>query len=274
VEAASKWTAALVAARRVVGVLSIERAIAEPGDPVTSGLDFGSFSDPRTGAQIAGGTMTAIVPATPEEGSALLDRLARFTESADPVTIGDVPIDQIRVADLRRHVLMLERSPTQLAEPLGDAFNGADGEPIDTAYQQEIIATLTLGDMIDGLPEGLATALPERWRILSGGQRQRLALARALAADPEVLLLDDPTSAVDAHTEAAIADRIRAMRSGRTTVVVTTSPLLLDRADEVLLLDGTVLAAGRHRHLVATDARYAAIVTRTADLDAGADAAR
>jgi ABC-type multidrug transport system fused ATPase/permease subunit len=91
-------------------------------------------------------------------------------------------------------------------------------------------------------------------------------LARALLADPEVLILLEPTSAVDAHTEAAIADRLGAARAGRTTVVVTTSPLWLARADRVAyLLDGRVAATGSHEHLLATCSGYRALVTRGAD---------
>jgi len=88
-------------------------------------------------------------------------------------------------------------------------------------------------------------------------------LARALIADPEVLVLDEPTSAVDAHTEARIADRLRDARAGRTTVVMTSSPLVLDRADEVaLLVDGRVVAVGTHRALLDGEA-YRSIVLRT-----------
>ena len=113
------------------------------------------------------------------------------------------------------------------------------------------------------LPEGLDTVVAERGRSFSGGQRQRLVLARALAVDPEVLVLVEPTSAVDAHTEARIAARLRAHRAGRTTVVTTTSPLMLDAVDEVAFLrDGRVVATGTHAELLETDPDYRAVVTR------------
>jgi ABC-type multidrug transport system fused ATPase/permease subunit len=121
-------------------------------------------------------------------------------------------------------------------------------------------------DVVDALPDGLATDLPERGRSLSGGQRQRLALARSLVADPDVLILDEPTSAVDAHTEARIGQRLREARAGRTTVVFTTSPLLLDHVDTVVFLAaGQVRATGHHRQLLRDNAEYRSTVTRGQD---------
>jgi ABC-type multidrug transport system fused ATPase/permease subunit len=85
-------------------------------------------------------------------------------------------------------------------------------------------------------------------------------------ADPDILVLVDPTSAVDAHTEARIAERLADHRRGRTTVVTTTSPLLLDRADHVtFLLDGEVVAEGTHKVLLDTEPRYRWVVTREED---------
>jgi putative ABC transport system ATP-binding protein len=111
--------------------------------------------------------------------------------------------------------------------------------------------------------------ITERGRSLSGGQRQRLALARSLITDPEVLVLDEPTSAVDSHTEARIAEGLRDLRSGRTTVVFTSSPLLLDRADRVVLVhEGEVAAVGVHRELVHSEPLYRAVVTRETDEEA------
>ena len=93
-------------------------------------------------------------------------------------------------------------------------------------------------------------------------------LARSVLSDAEVLVLVEPTSAVDAHTEARIADRLRDERAGRTTVIVTTSPLMLDRADRVVLIveDGHAVAEGTHRELLRSHPDYREIVTRGEDL--------
>jgi len=278
VEAASKWTAALVASRRLIGVLSMKRAIDDPQTlaaptPAGVGTPRGpdtpeiarppvylteSLVDELTNVVIAPGLFTAVVPATPEEGSALLDRLGRFEDPPDgsSVLLGNTPLDRIPVRELRRHLVVLERSPVQMTMTVSEVLAGAG------TSRAVVVEAAAATEVIDGLEGGYEAELPERWRTLSGGQRQRLALAQAMAGDPDILLLDDPTSAVDAHTEAAIADRLRGLRAGRTTVVTTTSPLLLSRADRVVLLDGAAVAVGTHAELLATEERYRDIVLR------------
>ncbi|WP_343954418.1 ABC transporter ATP-binding protein, partial [Nonomuraea longicatena] len=121
-------------------------------------------------------------------------------------------------------------------------------------------------DIVDALPDGLDAVVAEAGREFSGGQQQRLRLARALLTDPEVLILVEPTSAVDAHSEARIAERLAKARAGRTTLVVTTSPLVLDRTDQVVYVqDGRLHAQGTHRELLDTSPEYTATVTRGED---------
>jgi ABC-type multidrug transport system fused ATPase/permease subunit len=145
-------------------------------------------------------------------------------------------------------------------------FSGRLGDRLDVTGRGDVAAALetaSAGDVLDALPEGLEAVVAERGRSFSGGQRQRLVLARALAAAPEILVLVEPTSAVDAHTEARIAARLRRHRSGRTTVVTSSSPLMLDAADRVALLrDGRVVATGTHAELLAGDPDYRQVVTR------------
>jgi ABC-type multidrug transport system fused ATPase/permease subunit len=122
-------------------------------------------------------------------------------------------------------------------------------------------------DILETLRDGLDSMVEERGRSLSGGQRQRVALARVLLTDPEILVLVEPTSAVDAHTEAAIAERLAAYRAGRTTVVVTASPLLLARADTVVwLADGRVAGTGSHEELLSVNSDYRRTVIREEQL--------
>jgi ABC-type multidrug transport system fused ATPase/permease subunit len=131
---------------------------------------------------------------------------------------------------------------------------------------QRALITASTDDILEALPDGLDSLVAERGRTFSGGQRQRLVLVRALSADPEILVLVEPTSAVDAHTEARIAARLRAHRAGRTTVVVTSSPLVLDAVDEVVFLrGGRVVATGTHADLLASDPAYRAFVTRESE---------
>lgn len=120
-----------------------------------------------------------------------------------------------------------------------------------------------LTDVVALHRDGLDYAIRDRGANLSGGQRQRLSLARALAADAEVLVLHDPTTAVDAVTEQLIARNVAKLRRGRTTLVLTSSPALLDAADRVLVLDeGVITAEDTHRNLLAGDEAYCRAVAR------------
>ncbi len=130
------------------------------------------------------------------------------------------------------------------------------------------LRTASAEDVLVALADGLDSEVEEKGRSFSGGQRQRLVLVRALLADPSVLVMVEPTSAVDAHTEARIADRLRDYRSGRSTVVLTASPLLLDRVDEVIFVAADrVVASGSHRSLLETEPRYRRTVTRETEAE-------
>lgn len=145
-------------------------------------------------------------------------------------------------------------------------FGPTVGDAVRTpaADDDTVRAALTAADadeILDALPDGARTRLGERGHTLSGGQRQRLLLARALAADPPVLVLHDPTTAVDAATESLIAGRLRRLRRDRSTLLVTSSPALLDACDRVLVVtDGRVVAEGTHAGLVSSSTAYRELV--------------
>ena len=259
IEAADKFTRAHVAARRTVEVLVLEPELASgssaaeppPGVPLVDG---------PSGLVVAPGRLTAVVAGVPEEAVAIADRLGRFADG-DGVRLGGIDLRDLPLEVVRRRVLVSEHDPRLFTGPLA-----AELDPTGSAPPERVraaIDTASAADVLQALPDGLATEVAERGRTFSGGQRQRLVLARALVADPEILVLVEPTSAVDAHTEARIADGLAAARAGRATVVCTTSPLLLDRADKVALVaGGRVVAQGTHRDLLDTEPRYRAVVTR------------
>lgn len=181
------------------------------------------------------------------------------------VTVGGVDLFEIPLEVVRERILVSDNAPQVFAGTLKGAV---DPHGRLTREQAErALYTAAADDVFDALPGGWQGVLDERGRGLSGGQRQRLVLMRALAADPEVLVLVEPTSAVDAHTEASIAARLGSHRAGRTTVVMTASPLLLHHADEVVLIvDGTVRERGRHAQLLAGSPAYRSVVARGSDV--------
>ncbi|WP_432542737.1 ABC transporter ATP-binding protein [Kineococcus sp. SYSU DK002] len=262
VEAADKYVRALVAARRLTTLLEVPPAVTDDGTATTAG---GALDDPDSGVHAAAGALTAVVCDPPEDAAALARRLTRFDDDTR-ATLGGVPLRRLPVAEVRRRVL--------LSEDDAQLFSGTVREQVDPEHRHtdaEVLAAVDVADardVLDLVDGGLAGAVTERGRSLSGGQRQRLALARVLARDPEALVLVEPTSAVDAHTEARIAARLRTARTGRTTVVATASPLVLPQVDEVCWVrDGRLAARGRHADLLARDAGYRRFVTRDAAAD-------
>lgn len=243
--------------------------------------------DPACGLTVRDGRVTGVAADDPAEAIALADRLGRYVVS--DVTWGGVPLTGIALDQVRARILVADHDSYLFAGTLRDILRGressADGPAGngdgrtragngDTLAQtggadHRITAALRIAsaeDIADALPDGLGTPIDTRARTLSGGQRQRVRLARALLAEPEVLILIDPTSAVDAHTEARIAERLRVARAGRTTIVLATSPLLLGHADTVAHLSaGRIVATGTHAELLEQDRGYRQLVARGSD---------
>ncbi|RYB95706.1 ABC transporter ATP-binding protein [Nocardioides oleivorans] len=265
-EFANRFIRAHVAARRVCNVLAVEPDVTDPAHPQPSPAPGSVLADARSGLVVRPGTMLALVSDQPDDSAALADRLGLCAAPVDDeVTLGGVPLTALPHEEVRRRIVVSDTSSALFSGRLGAGIDVHGTGGVDAAMH-----TASAEDVLDGLTDGLDTVVAERGRSFSGGQRQRLVLARALTSDPEVLVLVEPTSAVDAHTEARIASRLRSHRAGRTTVVTTVSPLLLDQVDEVaLLVGGRVVATGTHPDLLDTNPAYRAIVTRDVTTDIG-----
>ncbi|WP_141310166.1 ABC transporter transmembrane domain-containing protein [Streptomyces spinoverrucosus] len=237
-------------------------------------LPSGDLYDPATGLLAPSGRLTAVVCGDPDAAGRLAERLGGHpSEKGTSVLLGGVPLDELPLDRARAAVLVQDKDPVLLSGSLRELLDvPASGKvraeaALAAAQCEDVLAALVQGSLDADDP--MDARITERGRSLSGGQRQRLALARSLITDPEVLVLDEPTSAVDSHTEARIAEGLRELRAGRTTVVFTSSPLLLDRADRVVLVhEGEVAAVGVHRELVHKEPRYRAVVTRETEEEA------
>ncbi|MFK0013053.1 ABC transporter ATP-binding protein [Streptomyces sp. NPDC091027] len=175
------------------------------------------------------------------------------------VRVGGREIAGLSVEAVREHLLV---NPYEGEIFAGTLRTNIDPTGTSTSVAEAVEASM-LTDVVALHREGLDYGVRDRGANLSGGQRQRLSLARALAADSDVLVLHDPTTAVDAVTEQLIARNVAALRRGRTTLVITSSPALLDAADRVLVLDdGVISAEDTHRNLLATDEDYCLAVAR------------
>ncbi|MFD8545297.1 ABC transporter transmembrane domain-containing protein [Streptomyces sp. NPDC059649] len=247
----------------------------------------GDLHDPVTGLTAPAGRLTAVVCGDPDTAGRLAERLgghAPVDQGAHAehvglpsVTLGGTPLDDLPRDAARAAVLVQDKDPMLLSGTLGELLDVpssgrlAADEALTAAQCGDVLTALAQASLDDS-GDPMRTHITERGRSLSGGQRQRLALARSLVTDPEVLVLDEPTSAVDAHTEARIAAGLRKIRAGRTTVVLTSSPLLLDRADRVAFLhEGKVVAEAPHRELLHSHPAYRAVVTRDPEPEAVRD---
>ncbi|MFV2100960.1 ABC transporter ATP-binding protein [Micromonospora sp. LOL_024] len=253
-----------VAARRIVALLTLPPDDAAPpragGTQVRPAPERGAeLHDPTSGLTVPAGRLLAVAADDPAEAIALADRLGRFV--ASDVTWGGVPLTGIALDEVRARILVADHDSYLFAGTLREILSTRPD--IGDAELRGALRAASAEDVVDAHPGGLAMPVGMRARTLSGGQRQRVRLARALLAEPDVLILVDPTSAVDAHTEERVAQRLRAARAGRTTVLLTTSPLLLGRTDLVgHLRDGRIVAAGSHVELLEHDRSYRALVSR------------
>ncbi|WP_338783254.1 ABC transporter ATP-binding protein [Streptomyces sp. DG1A-41] len=216
----------------------------------------------KVGLHIRPGESMALVGATGSGKTTLTALIPRFYE----VTSGRITLDGVDITTLSRQALRAKvavafEEPTLFSAAVGDnVLMGAD----DTAGPAELERALTVAqaDFVYALPQGTETQVGEQGLSLSGGQRQRLALARAVVGQPEFLVLDDPLSALDVHTEAAVEAALRQVLADTTALIVAHRPSTVLLADRVALLSGGRIAAvGTHHELLRTNAEYAHLMS-------------
>ena len=257
-ESAQRLTSGTVAARRVMRLLAVEN-LQEWGSSEFP-TNFQMITDEKSGLKVERGHFLGVVCDNSLEADELVDRLGGYVDSSQ-VKVDGRPFSTIDRTALRENIYAQEKEPAILSGTIESLFRVPNTGRLSIA---DGIDAASAGDILDSLDgDGYSAEVVERGRTLSGGQRQRLALARTLFVDAPIVILDDPTSAVDAHTEARIAQRLKSIRGNQTTVVVSNSPLILDHTDEVaLIVDGKVVTTGNHFELLKTNSTYRTLVVR------------
>jgi ABC-type multidrug transport system fused ATPase/permease subunit len=304
-ELAQKWVRSIVSARKTIAVLEHQPPWRTPQPPLAL-PENGILHDQESGFVARPGEFTIIVSALPDDSAALADRLGRYLPSDhEPVSLdaadglkgraarrarkrqraeqarvvardqqlagqkwgvslgavdlADVPIDQVR-----ERIVVSDTSSQVFAGTLQSAIDPHGRLSLEEA--ETALRVAAAEDVYAGMYGGWQGPIDERGRGLSGGQRQRVVLARVLGLDPQILILTEPTSAVDAHTEALIAGRVVPHRRGKTTIVTTVSPLWLHHADRVaFLFNRRISAYGTHKELLQTNPDYRRTVARALD---------
>ena len=224
--------------------------------------------------EVPAGTTVALLGATGAGKTTLAGLVLRlYDPDAGSVTIDGHDLRRVTIASLRSQVGVVMQDPVLFAASIRD--NIAFGRPqANDAEIHGAARAACIHDFVSGLEEGYDTMVGERGVTLSGGQRQRIAIARALLVDPRILILDDATSSVDAHTEELIHQALRRLLAGRTSYVIAQRLSTLELADVVVVLDeGRITARGRHAELMAASPTYRAICQEQLQREAGGAAA-
>ena len=257
-ESAQRLTSGTVAARRVMKLLSVENV--QQWGNIDFPQDFSSIEDTKSGLVVRKGVFLGVVSDNSLNADEMVDRLGGYLD-AHSVRVDGLPLAEIERESIRANIYSQEKEPAILSGTIESLFKVSSSGRLRIA---EAIESASASDILDSLEgDGYSAEVVERGRTLSGGQRQRLALARTLYVDAPIVILDEPTSAVDAHTEARIAQRLKSIRGDQTTIAVTNSPLILDHTDEVaLVVDGKVVARGSHFELIKENETYRRLVVR------------
>lgn len=284
-----QWQRASAAAQRVFEILDESPEITERADavPLTDpagrveldDVTFAYTTNPSASGgdtrviedfslMVEPGETVAVVGRTGSGKSTIARLLPRFYDVDEgAVRVDGIDVRDLRLSDLRRAVTVVTDDPFLFATSVRDnvAFARPDADEASVAVA---LVDAAAGGFVASMPAGTDTALGERGSTISGGQRQRLAIARALLADPAVLVLDDATSAIDSEVEERILAALRERRTQRTTILIAHRLSTIALADRVVFISGgRVAAIGSHRHLLATVPEYARVLTDIAATD-------
>ncbi|HEY9324734.1 MAG TPA: ABC transporter ATP-binding protein [Agromyces sp.] len=273
---------ALIAARQITGLLEVAplwprgagggaeaggaaaaQSAAQDGADEDSTLGW-DLLDERSGLRVREGELLGVAVRDSTQARAIVDRIGRMVPD-DPDAV--VRLEGQDIAELPIDVV---RERIVVSDPVPFLFSGTLRELLDPRGRRDdetilrAIAAVDATDIVDAVDGGLDAIVGERGVEFSGGQRQRLGAARSLLSEPQLLVLHEPTSSVDASTEERMAVGLRAYRRGRATVMVSTSPLVLGVSDRVALIDdaGEVVAEGAHEELLQLAADYRGVVLR------------
>ncbi len=271
---------------RLNGILEREPLIQRPLHPTLlssakgeiefSGVSFrypGTDRDVLTEVsfRVPAGKTVAIVGPTGSGKSTLVSLIPRLHDPTEGVVLLDgIPITDLDPGDLRNQIGVVPQDSFLFSETLGENIGlgivgevGADSPEALHPRVEEAARVAQIHDSIRSFPQGYSTVLGERGINLSGGQKQRTTLARAIARDPSVLILDDALSAVDTHTEAKILEDLRTVLAGRTAFIISHRVSAVMNADQILVLDGgRVVETGTHSDLLARGGTYAMLLRR------------